>query len=72
MWIKIKENWSIIILRLKNRILEKDTIEIGKSAGLNSVQRKLYPMNRNFDNRSESVAKHRPEHDQNITRTYLY
>ena len=58
-WIRIKESWSFIKCRLKERISENEMIEEGERDGMNLVRDELYPMKDYFaEKRSKSVAKH--------------
>ena len=55
----LKEKWSFIKLRLKERILGNETIEMDENDGMKFEWRKLYPIKRNFsaEKTSKSVAQ---------------
>ena len=58
-FVTLREKWSFIKLRLKERILGKETIEFDENDGIKLALRKLYPIKRNFsaEKTSKSVAQ---------------
>ena len=58
-WMKIKESWSSIILRLKDRVRGNWAIEMGEKHGMSFVRDKLYPLEKNCV--AEKVAKNIPK-----------
>ena len=59
LFMKIKESWSFIKLRLKERISGNEMIEMGEDDRINFVRDKLYPLKGNYiAERSKRVEKH--------------
>jgi len=70
---KIKDSWSFIRLRLKNRISCNETIEIGERDGMKNVRDELYPTKENYsiEKRSKRVAKNDEENQTDLDKAKL-